>query len=604
MFKGDGSKCKKTVSPGRALLAISLIAIVMVVPANIILAEAHSSSNSNSSIHAQDLQSTIPAVGKEKSINREDNRNDSNNNSSSRSSNVDANNNNKNNAINLSNNTGRSSFFRPAALFSNNGFMAASGNNVYVVWADNSTGPLGSIDIMLARSQDKGATFGKPVDLSFPLRNNGSTLGLSHSPQIAVSGNNVYVVWIEFAYAQSGMNLDSAVLYVRSNDGGKTFEGPFNINGGCFGVPEPKTTCLSVLRTDPRIIAAGDHAYVAWTSNVLMPAFVNASEFPRERIDRGELIPADIFFTKISPNGATEPLNISNSTGDSHSPRIALLGSNVYVAWADDTFGSSEILLRKVADNNDNNNGNGSITPEPRTVDVSNSPLQDNEPELAAGGKDIYVIWQQSGRDLSGVAKSSVEFASSQDNGTTFSNPVSIATTTIAPELGPGPSMAVRNNNNNSSSNNSDSSVYAVWTDGTARGQNVYFAKSNGTGSGPFPHPYQILTNNTKAIPFAHIAVSPNGVHVVWAESTPQGTDIFYTESNNFTTLTKTTEGNQSGAGGGVAVMQFSAPVKVSNSTGSSANPQIVATGDNNVYLAWEGANYGGPPDIYFKRMH
>jgi hypothetical protein len=246
------------------------------------------------------------------------------------------------------------------------------------------------------------------------------------------------------------------------------------------------------------------------------------------------------------------------------------------------------------------------------TVDVSNSPFQDNEPELAAGGKNIYVIWQQSGRDLSGVAKSSVEFASSQDNGTTFSNPVSIATTTIAPELGPGPSMAVNsnNNNNNSSSinnnNNSDSSVYAVWTDGTARGQNVYFAKSNGTGSGPFPHPYQILTNNTKAMPFAQVAVSANRVHVVWAESTPQGTDIFYTESNNFTTLTKTTttEGNQSGGDGGGAVMQFSAPVKVSNSTGYSANPQIVATVDNNVYLAWEGANYGGPPDIYFKRMH
>lgn len=567
MFKGG---CK-IFSLGKALLMIILIAIVLV-PANIIIAEARSS------IQAQDLQKTIPVAGKEKSNSGQD----------INSNNIEDDN--KYNAINLSNNTGRSSFFKPGALFSNNGFMAASGSNVYVVWADNSTGPLGSIDIMLARSEDKGATFDKPVDLSFPLRSNGSTLGLSHSPQIAVSGNNVYIVWIEFAYAQSGMNLDSAVLYVRSTDGGKTFEGPFNITGGCFGVPEPKMTCLSILTTDPRIIASGDHAYVAWTSNVLMPAFVNASDFPRERIDRGELIPGDIFFTKIGPSGASKPFNISNSTGDSHSPRIALLGSNVYVAWADDAYGYNEILLRRIADN-------GS-TPEPRMVNVSNSPLQDNQPELVAAGKNIYVIWQQSGRDVSGLTKSAVEFASSQDNGTTFTSPVSIAPTTIPPLLGPGPSMAV--SNNSSSNNKNSSSVYAVWTDGTAKGQNVYFAKSNGTGSEPFPHPYQILTNSTKAMPFAQVAVSAAGVHVVWTESTPRGTDVFFTESN-FTTATNTREGKQGGFG---AAMSFSAPVKISNGTSSSGNPQIVATGDNNVYLAWEGANNGGLLDIYFKRIH
>jgi hypothetical protein len=77
--------------------------------------------------------------------------------------------------INLSNNAGGSAFPQ----------VAISGSNVYVVWEDTT---LGNADVFFTRSTDNGATFGNAINLS-------NNAGGSFSPQIAVSGSKVYVVW-------------------------------------------------------------------------------------------------------------------------------------------------------------------------------------------------------------------------------------------------------------------------------------------------------------------------------------------------------------------------------------------------------------------------
>jgi hypothetical protein len=66
--------------------------------------------------------------------------------------------------------------------------VTVSGNNVYVVWGDEDGG------ILYRKSTDGGATFGSTVNLSnnVGLSNQG---GSSEQPDMAVSGNNVYVVW-------------------------------------------------------------------------------------------------------------------------------------------------------------------------------------------------------------------------------------------------------------------------------------------------------------------------------------------------------------------------------------------------------------------------
>ena len=80
---------------------------------------------------------------------------------------------------NLSDNEGSS-------LFSQ---IAVSGDNVYVVWADNTT-PTGTIDLFFRKSTDGGTTFGPTQNLMENAP--GDSVG---QPQVAVSGNNVYVVW-------------------------------------------------------------------------------------------------------------------------------------------------------------------------------------------------------------------------------------------------------------------------------------------------------------------------------------------------------------------------------------------------------------------------
>ena len=46
----------------------------------------------------------------------------------------------------------------------------------------------GNIDILFAASNNNGTSFGTPINLS-------NNTGDSFNPQIAASGNNVYVTW-------------------------------------------------------------------------------------------------------------------------------------------------------------------------------------------------------------------------------------------------------------------------------------------------------------------------------------------------------------------------------------------------------------------------
>jgi hypothetical protein len=87
----------------------------------------------------------------------------------------------------LSNNTGDSEFPQ----------IAAAGGNVYVVWQDSATG--GS-DIYLKVGRDNGSKFRG-------LRNLSNITGDSGFPQVAASGENMYVVWQDNATGDSDIYL-------------------------------------------------------------------------------------------------------------------------------------------------------------------------------------------------------------------------------------------------------------------------------------------------------------------------------------------------------------------------------------------------------------
>ena len=94
----------------------------------------------------------------------------------------------------MSNNTGNS--FNPQ--------IATSGNNVYVTWYDATPG---NNDIFFAASNNNGTSFGTPINIS-------NNTGSSFNPQIATSGNNVYVTWQD----DTPGNFD--IFFAASNNNG------------------------------------------------------------------------------------------------------------------------------------------------------------------------------------------------------------------------------------------------------------------------------------------------------------------------------------------------------------------------------------------------
>jgi hypothetical protein len=94
--------------------------------------------------------------------------------------------------------------------------ISVEGNNVYVVWLDETPG---NAEIFFARSTDGGLTFSEPENISENTRTSGS-------PQISSEGNNVYVVWID----ASPNLVQFDIFFATSSDGGLTFSEPENIS--------------------------------------------------------------------------------------------------------------------------------------------------------------------------------------------------------------------------------------------------------------------------------------------------------------------------------------------------------------------------------------
>ena len=100
------------------------------------------------------------------------------------------------------------------------GQIAAFENNVYVVWQESVTEslPEHNYDIFFVRSEDKGKTFEMPINLS-------NNIEFSERPQIAVTRNGVFIVWTD--------TIDSnnkKIIFTKSIDNGKTFSNPVTLS--------------------------------------------------------------------------------------------------------------------------------------------------------------------------------------------------------------------------------------------------------------------------------------------------------------------------------------------------------------------------------------
>jgi hypothetical protein len=105
----------------------------------------------------------------------------------------------------------------PANAISVDTVVAASGNNEYVVWWDNTTA---NWDVSFAKSSDGGKTFGDLINIS------NSPDARSVGARMVTQGNNVYIAWIDIDINTG----QKQVLFRASNDSGQTFEKPITIS--------------------------------------------------------------------------------------------------------------------------------------------------------------------------------------------------------------------------------------------------------------------------------------------------------------------------------------------------------------------------------------
>jgi hypothetical protein len=292
-------------------------------------------------------------------------------------------------------------FSSPINLSSNDGFsehpqIAAIGNNVYVVWADNTSG---NKEVMFARSNDDGTTFEDPQNLS-------SDPSESFNQEVAALGNHVYVVWLD-------KKVDSnSILLKASADGGVTFGEAVEISSNANDL------------TLPKVAASPGKVYVTW--NVMDDDsgdglyFVESSEDGKttgniarlnHESDVGEaqivtfgnsvnvlsggpysVEDNGLFLTRLPGAGDgfaalveinaggrfTNPMNVEGAAYVVAGQQVLYVAGQVFVS------GNEEILLLQVSGNESNATA---------LANLSKNPGISECPSIAIAGNSLYVVW-------------------------------------------------------------------------------------------------------------------------------------------------------------------------------------------------------------------
>ncbi|MGD9673667.1 MAG: sialidase family protein [Candidatus Nitrosocosmicus sp.] len=230
----------------------------------------------------------------------------------------------------------------------------SSGDNVFVVWQDNLFGHNRmNYDILLKKSNDGGQTFGDVVNLS-------NNTGFSEHPQMAVNGDNIYIVWAD------NTKLNRDIYFISSNDGGQTFGDVVNLSNN---------TADSY---NQEISVSGNNIYVVWQD--------------AQKLTQGN---SNISFISSNDGGQTfgDVVNLSNNAGKTSFPKISSSQGNVYVAWNIDSGDRSIVGV------NDTEGGiffvkspdNGSSFNE--EIRLNTDDEKPGEVQIESSHNNVFIIW-------------------------------------------------------------------------------------------------------------------------------------------------------------------------------------------------------------------
>ena len=187
------------------------------------------------------------------------------------------------------------------------------------------------------------------------------------------------------------------------------------------------------------------------------------------------------------------PINISSNKGHSELPKIAVLGTNVYVIWLDDTLGNRDIFFKRSID--------GGKTFE-KTINLSNMTGGAFDHQIAIMDNYVFVVWEQSPN-----SNGQIFFKRSIDGGKTLKKLLTWATIQDSLEfLKYLISKDIVGNTNRTAIN-----VYVVWHDSS---NGIVLRKSNDTGN---TFDKTISLSNNYSLSFnPKISSQGNNVYSTW----------------------------------------------------------------------------------------
>jgi hypothetical protein len=335
---------------------------------------------------------------------------------------------------------------------------AASGSNRFVVWEDASG------QIFFKRSTDNGITWKPTVNLS-------KNAGDSKSPQIVVSGSNVYVTW-----RQHPVGFTSADVFFRGSTN----------NGATWGAKINISSDSGAYDSLPQIAASGNGVYITWHDAA-------KEVFVRHSLDKG---------VSWKPK-----VNLSSNPGPSTGPEIAVFESNVYIAWYQEDIGGN--VAKGNAFLRISKNSGASWGPKVN-VSSDSDTTRSGDPDIAASGGKIYVVWSDGGF---------IEFRASTDNGVTWKSIISISD---------------NKNGNQDPSDTADSpqivvsgsNIHVTWVGNCC---DIFYKRS--TDGGVTWKSSKNLSNTAGNSRYQDMTVSGSNVYVTWIESVADGSEIMFRRS-------------------------------------------------------------------------
>jgi hypothetical protein len=391
--------------------------------------------------------------------------------------------------------------------------VAASENNVYVIWQDSTTFDLSNnnYDIYIKKSADWGESFvgnsnSSATDTTTEVLNLSNNPGFSEHPQIAAYDEKVHVAWIDNSLG------NKEILLATSIDNGTIFSEAINLSN---------TTNTNSRNLE--LSAFENNVYAVW-------------------LDEDEQGNGIILFRASNDGGETfgNPITIARNVttnNDFTFPKVAAYSDNVYIAWnvvdSRSTQGEGEIitdlLYVKSLDQ-----GNTFSPP----IKLNNNGEKVGEAQLAAYNDDVYVVWGSSPYDH---VTSNLFFIKSTDNGNTFSNATEVKNDNF---VNPSNVEIVVVGNNNSDENgeqslsSSPSSQQVQQPQLYITGQvplsdeneEIFLASSSDNGD-TFSQITTNLSNNSEFSECSSIAASANNIYVIWQDRTPGNNEALFTKT-------------------------------------------------------------------------